>query len=90
MMRANFTAESADLSEIETGHIKAGKEYEYLWFDFGANRFTLYLDPKDLPRVASMFRHAAESIEAIIAQNGANHAPEAIRDLPAPSLASAA
>lgn len=64
MITGNFTAESADLREIEVSSIKAGKEYDYLSFNFGRNSLNVWLSPKDLTRVASMLRQAAEQIEA--------------------------
>jgi hypothetical protein len=89
MMRGSLFAEGDDLKRI-SANAACNDTLPYLNFDLGGSDLFLHLDPKDLPRIAGMLRHAAESIEAIIAQNGANHAPEAIRDLPAPSLASAA
>jgi hypothetical protein len=89
MMRGKMFAESDDCKSIALNHsLKAG--LPYLNIDLDGSDLFIHLDPKDLPRIACLLRHAAESIEAIIAQNGANHAPEAILDRPAPSLASAA
>ena len=89
MMRGSLFAESEDVKSIAMHHTRHD-HLPYLDIDFGGSDLFIHLDPKDLTRIACLLRLAAESIEAIIAQNGANHAPEAIRDLPAPSLASAA
>jgi hypothetical protein len=68
MIHGSFHADSKDLESIDlkTSNNAYANIRPFLDFDCGELDFTVWLDPKDLPRIAGMLHSAAAAIDALI------------------------